>query len=51
MSRAGLVRSAWKYQKDRIVFECTVPTAAEIRLPDGTVHAVEKGTYRFEVLL
>ena len=50
-SRAGLIRSAWKYQKDRIVFDVAVPAPAEIRLPDGTVHAVEKGTYRYEVLL
>ena len=49
MSRAGLVRSAWKYQKDKIVFDVTVPTAAEIRLPDGQVHQVEPGTYRYEI--
>ena len=48
---AGRIESGWRYEGDRIVLDIAVPMAAEIRLPNGETRQVEKGTYRYEVLL
>ena len=50
-SPVGRIESGWRYEADRIVFDIAVPMAAEIRLPNGETHQVEKGAYRYEVLL
>ncbi len=47
----GRIESGWRYEADRIVFDIVVPMAAEIILPNGEAHQVEKGAYRYEVLL
>ena len=50
-SRAGLIRSAWRYEADKLVFDISVPTTAQIRLPDGTVYEAEPGEHRYETAL
>ena len=50
-SPAGLIRSAWAYEGDRLLFDISVPVPAEIILPDGTSHHVTKGDHHYEVLL
>ena len=50
-SPVGRIESGWRCEGDRIVFGIALPMAAEIRLPNGETHQVEKGAYRYEVLL
>ena len=47
-ARTGLIRSAWRYGRDSVTFDFTVPVPARICLPDGQVHEVDRGTWRFE---
>ena len=47
----GEIRSAWKYEDNRICFTISVPCAAVIELPDGQKHSVENGDYSYEVSL
>ena len=47
----GEVRSAWRYEKDRVVFDITVPKKAEILLPDGSAHTAERGEHHYEIRL
>ena len=51
LSRAGEIRSAWKYEGDKLTVKVAVPTNAEIHLPDGRVEEVEEGEYSYEVFL
>ncbi|MDE7284267.1 MAG: alpha-L-rhamnosidase, partial [Lachnospiraceae bacterium] len=51
LSRAGEIKSTWKYEGDKLTVNVTVPTAAEIHLPDGSVKKVEEGAYCYEVFL
>ena len=48
LSRAGEIRVAWKTKGDRATVRCTVPAAARLTLPDGSVQELEAGTYEFE---
>ena len=48
---SGTVRSAWRCEEGRVVFEIAVPVPALIELPNGERHEVKKGEYRYEVLL
>ena len=50
-SPKGRIESAWKYVNDMMEMDITVPMAAEIVLPDGQKHSVEKGTYHYEISL
>ena len=45
----GLIRSSWRYEGGRLKMQFTVPVSAEIRLPDGQVHEVEKGDWTYEI--
>ncbi|MDE6846006.1 MAG: glycoside hydrolase family 78 protein [Lachnospiraceae bacterium] len=51
LSRAGEIKSAWKYEGDQLTMKVTVPAEAEIYLPDGRVEKVGKGDYSYEVFL
>lgn len=51
LSRAGEIKSAWEYEGDKLTVKVTVPTEAEIHLPDGRVEEVGKGEYSYEVFL
>lgn len=46
-SAAGQIVSNWRIEDGRFELEVTVPTPAEIRLPDGTKQDVEAGTWKF----
>ena len=50
-SPVGVIRSAWAYRDDRLVFDFTVPIPAVIELPDGREHAVKEGEHHHEILL
>ena len=49
----GTIRSAWKREEGqkRLNYTCTIPanTSATVKLPDGSVHELGSGTYRFTV--
>lgn len=47
----GTVKSGWRYENDRLIFNISVPAPARIELPNGEKHAVDTGEYRYEVLL
>ena len=50
-SPVGVIRSAWEYRGDRLVFDFTVPIPAVIELPDGREHAVKEGEHHHEIRL
>ena len=50
-SPVGTIKSAWRYENDRLSFDISVPVPARIELPNGEKHAVDTGEYRYEVLL
>ena len=49
LSRAGEIKSAWKYEGEKVMITVTVPVEAEIYLPDGRVEKVSAGEYSYEV--
>ncbi len=51
LSRAGEIRSEWKYEGDRLEIFVAVPAEAEIYLPDGRAETVEAGEYHYEIFL
>ena len=50
-SPIGTIRSAWRYEDDKLIFDFTVPAAALLVLPDGEEYEVNAGEHRYEVLL
>ena len=50
-SPVGTIRSAWRYEGDKLIFDFTVPVPASIQLPNGEKHEVTEGEYHDEVLL
>ena len=48
-SPVGVIRSEWRYEGQKMIFEGEVPVPSEMILPDGTVHILERGTYRMEI--
>ncbi len=51
LSRAGEIKSAWRYEGNTLKIRISVPVEAEIDLPDGRVEKVGKGDYAYEILL
>lgn len=51
-SPVGIVKSAWRFLKNTVEYNITVPanTEAEVILPDGAIHHIEAGTYCFQTL-
>lgn len=49
LSGAGEIKSAWKYEGEKVMITVTVPVEAEIYLPDGRVEKVSAGEYSYEV--
>lgn len=47
----GVVKSGWKRESGKTVFEISVPSncTAEIILPNGTAEAVAAGNHKFEI--
>ena len=50
-SPVGTIRSAWRYEGDKLIFDFTVPVPAIIQLPNGEKHEVTEGDHHYEVLL
>ncbi len=50
-SPVGTIKSGWKYEGSRLIFDITVPVPAMIELPDGEKHEAGKGDHHYEVLL
>lgn len=46
-SATGLIKSSWKIADDSFDLAIEVPTEAEVHLPDGTIHKIEKGEYSY----
>ena len=49
LSRAGEIKSAWKYEGEKVMITVAVPVEAEIYLPDGRMEKVSAGEYSYEV--
>ena len=49
LSPVGEIRSEWRYEGQKMIFEGEVPVPSEMILPDGKVHILERGTYRMEI--
>ena len=49
-SKHGLIRSGWEIEDGKFRYHCTVPenTTARLYLPDGNIHKLSAGEYRFE---
>ena len=47
----GTIRSAWRYEDDRLIVDISVPVPALIQLPNGEKHDVDPGEYYYEVHL
>ena len=50
-SPVGTVRSAWSYEDGKLILDFTLPTSAEITLPNGETHRAETGDHHYEILL
>ena len=50
-SPVGSIRSAWKYDGGRLLFEISVPVPALIELPNGETQEVNAGEHHYEILL
>ena len=50
-SPAGLIKSSWRYEGEKVLFDITVPAAADIVLPNAEKQHVTKGDHHYELLL
>ncbi len=50
-SAFGIIRSEWRCENDRIIFDLSVPVPALVELPNGETHEVNKGEHHYEVHL
>ena len=50
-SPVGTIKSGWRYENDKLIFDISVPAPARIELPNGEKHEVNAGEYRYEGLL
>lgn len=48
-SVAGTVSSAWKIEDGTLSVNVTVPVPALVRLPDGTEHGIDPGSYTYQM--
>lgn len=46
-SRRGEIRVAWQVEGDKIKIQVTTPGETRLTLPDGTVHMLEPGSYKY----
>jgi len=51
LSPIGEISSGWRYEKDRILMNITVPVPAEVILPDGRKYQEKAGAYSYELPL
>jgi alpha-L-rhamnosidase len=45
-TKHGVIKSAWKHEGDKVIYEISTPTKATIVI-EGKTHRVEAGTYTF----
>ena len=50
-SPVGTIRSAWRFEGDKLIFDYAVPVPASIELPDGEKFEVTEGEYHYEIHL
>ena len=50
-SPVGTIRSAWRYEDDRLIFDFSSPIPAAVKLPNGESFTIEAGEAHHEVLL
>ena len=50
-SPVGTIRSAWRYEDDRLIFDFSAPIPAAVELPNGESFTIEAGEAHHEVLL
>ncbi len=50
-SPVGTIRSAWRYEGDKLIFDFAVPIPASIKLPDGEKYEVTEGEHHYEIHL
>ena len=50
-SPVGTIRSAWRYEESKLVFDLTVPIPAAVELPNGEKFELEVGEAHYELLL
>ena len=50
-SPVGTIRSAWRYEGDRLCFDMTLPVPAAIELPNGETYEATEGDHHYEILL
>ena len=47
----GTIRSAWRYEDNKLIFDVSVPVPASIELPGGEQYEVNAGEHHYEILL
>ncbi|MBR5343407.1 MAG: family 78 glycoside hydrolase catalytic domain [Oscillospiraceae bacterium] len=50
-SPVGTIKSAWRYEDDRLIFDFSSPIPATVELPNGESFTIEAGEAHHEVLL
>lgn len=50
-SPVGMIKSAWEYREDKLIFDFALPVSARIELPDGEQYEVKEGEHHYEILL
>ena len=50
-SPVGVIKSAWKYEGDKLILDFSSPIRALVELLNGEKHEVTEGDYHYEVLL
>ena len=48
-SPVGMIKSAWRYEGEKLSLDITVPVPASIELPNGEKHEVTKGEHHYEL--
>ena len=48
-SPVGVIKSAWRYEGEKLSLDITVPVPASIELPNGEKHEVTKGEHHYEL--
>ncbi len=45
----GTIKSAWRYEEKKLMFDITVPCDADLTLPNGETYRLAAGSHRFAV--
>ena len=50
-SPVGVIKSAWRYEDNKLILDFSAPIPASVELPNGETYEVTEGEHRYEVLL